>query len=204
MRLPMGTHRVDDVDRRIIHELTADAGLTYADLGAKVGLSESQCLRRVRALEETNVIQRYVTLIDPNHLNLRVSAFIELRLRGARDAQTRRFERLLAQRPGVGSYWRIAGDADYLVRAVVADSERYESLLDAVAEIDGVEIVRTHLVLRLVKPVTHPPFGSVAGTSTMEAALETVSGAIPRGGHRSASRSPVSVKLPEATALKDT
>jgi DNA-binding Lrp family transcriptional regulator len=139
----MGTRRLDDVDRQILHELTADAGLTYADLGAKVGLSESQCLRRVRALEANKVIQRYITLIDPNYLNVRVSAFIEVRLRGANAAKG--FERVLAQRPDVGSYWRVAGDAEYLLRGVVADTERYESLLDALAENDGVEVVRTHL-----------------------------------------------------------
>ena len=90
----MGTRRVDDIGRLIIHELMSDAGMTYAELGAKVGLSESQCLRRVRALEETNLIQRYVTLIDPNYVNLRVSSFIEVRVHGARDVQTTTFEKI--------------------------------------------------------------------------------------------------------------
>jgi Lrp/AsnC family leucine-responsive transcriptional regulator len=199
----MSTRRLDDVDRLILHELTADAGLTYAELGAKVGLSESQCLRRVRALEETKVIQRYVTLIDPNYLNLRVSAFIEVRVHGAHENQTKTLERVLAQRPDVGSYWRIAGEADYLLRGIVADPLGYERLLDALAEIDGVEIIRTHLVLRLVKPATHPPFGSAASAAAMETAFAPVSGKAPHHDSHSASRSTASVKLPGITTEKD-
>src|SRR5437762_11537151 len=121
MRRSFDKRHLEDVDRRIIHELTGDARMTCAHLGPKVGLSESQCQRRVRALETTKVIQRYVTLIDPIYLNLRISAFMEVRLHDAHDARIKTFERVLEQRPDVGSWWRTAGEADYLIRGIVAD-----------------------------------------------------------------------------------
>src|SRR5215510_1044744 len=199
----MGRRRVDDVDRLIIHELATDAGLTYAELGAKVGLSESQCLRRVRALEETNVIQRYVTLIDPNYLKLRVSSFIEVRIHGARDVQTKTFEGLLAERPDIGSYWRVAGDADYLLRGVVADPESYEFLLDALAEIDGVEIGPN---------TSGAPTRQTGDASTVwlchqrvgqGTALHAVSGAAHRHDSGPLSRSSVAVKSADGVAAKN-
>jgi DNA-binding Lrp family transcriptional regulator len=63
--------RLDEVDRRIIHELTADVRITFAELGARTGLSESQGLRRVRALEKAGVIQGYITFTDPASLKER-------------------------------------------------------------------------------------------------------------------------------------
>lgn len=199
-----GGRHLGDVDRQIIHELTGDARITCAELGPKVGLSESHCLRRVRALEKARVIQRYVTLIDPIYLNLRVSAFIELRLHDAHDAQIKTFERVLEQRRDMGSWWRTAGEADYLIRAIVADPSGYERLLDALAEVDGVEIIRTHFVLRVLKASSQLPFCSRAIRSAMGTASAAAGGNAPQHDSGSVSRSPASVRLPGIITAKDT
>src|SRR5262245_23313192 len=108
----MDTRGLDDVDRRIVHELTADVRITFADLGARIGLSESQSLRRVRALEHANIIRGYVTMADPSFLNRPVCAFIEVRLRGADRPRVTAFERAVDQRRDITGCWRISGDAD--------------------------------------------------------------------------------------------
>jgi hypothetical protein len=90
-------------------------------------------------------------MVDPIALNLPICAFIEVRLHTGNDAQIKRFERMADQRPDVSSCWRTSGDADYLLHGFVADPLGYERLLNAFGEIDGVEIVRTHLVLSVLK-----------------------------------------------------
>ena len=55
----------DTIDRRILKELAADARITNNELAERVGLSASDCLRRLRRLEETGVIQGYTAMIDP-------------------------------------------------------------------------------------------------------------------------------------------
>src|SRR5262245_7762673 len=72
--------RLDELDRLIVHELRCNARMTFAELSAHVGLSESQCVRRLHALEQSGVIQGYLTLIDPTALRLPVTAHIEIRL----------------------------------------------------------------------------------------------------------------------------
>src|SRR5262245_58095055 len=203
MRRPIDTRHLDDVDRRIIHELMGDARITCAHLGPKVGLSESQCLRRVRALEARKVIQRYVTLVDPIYLNLRSSAFMEVRLHDAHDAQIRTFERAVDQRPDVGSWWRTAGEADYLIRGLVADPSGHERLLNALVEVDGVEIIRTHFVLRVLKASSQLPFCSTASTAAMRTARATTGGTVDQRDDP-VSRSPASVKIPGITSASDT
>ena len=52
--------KLDRLDRRILEELQRDGRIANADLAEKVGLSPSTCLRRVRALEEVGIIDKYV------------------------------------------------------------------------------------------------------------------------------------------------
>ena len=56
--------QLDRQDRRILRELQRDARLSNAALAARVGLSESACLRRVRLLEQAGVIERYTAVLS--------------------------------------------------------------------------------------------------------------------------------------------
>ena len=51
-------HTLDALDRKILSLLQEDGRMSLADLAAKVGLSPSPCLRRVRMLERAGVIAR--------------------------------------------------------------------------------------------------------------------------------------------------
>ena len=72
--------RLDDIDRRILAALQADARISNAELAERAGLSPSPCLRRVRAMEEAGVIKRYATLLEPAALGLPISVFVQVSL----------------------------------------------------------------------------------------------------------------------------
>ncbi|RYD94550.1 MAG: winged helix-turn-helix transcriptional regulator, partial [Sphingomonadales bacterium] len=57
--------KYDEIDRRILEEVQSDGRITNQDLSERVGLSPSPCLRRLRQLEDSGVITRYVALVDP-------------------------------------------------------------------------------------------------------------------------------------------
>src|SRR5262245_31888779 len=171
----MDKHRLDEVDRRILYEYSGDARITYVELAAKVGLSASQCLRRIKAMERASVIQGYVAVIDPLILNLPLEVFIEVRLTGADDEEIERFERTADQRPDIVSCWRTAGNVDYLVEGFVADPRAYERLLTALTAIAGVVIVRTHLVLRQVKESPRLPLCCLDTDGRMGTIVSSVS-----------------------------
>ena len=60
--------KIDRIDRNILEQLQKDGSLTNQELADKVGLSPSPCLRRVRALEESGIILRQVTILDHKKL----------------------------------------------------------------------------------------------------------------------------------------
>ena len=71
---------LDALDRKILGALQSDGRISLANLAAKVGLSPSPCLRRVRHLERTGVIARYVAVLDQRAVGLPVSIFISIKL----------------------------------------------------------------------------------------------------------------------------
>ena len=70
----------DAIDLKILEELQQNAKLSNVELAARVALSPSPCLVRVRALEQAGVIDQYVTLVNPLKVGLGVSVFIQISL----------------------------------------------------------------------------------------------------------------------------
>lgn len=71
---------LDDIDRRIIAELQADARLTNIELADRVGLSASPCLRRVRRLAEEGVINGYRAVLHRNRVGLGLTVFLAVKI----------------------------------------------------------------------------------------------------------------------------
>jgi Lrp/AsnC family transcriptional regulator, leucine-responsive regulatory protein len=143
---------MDAIDRAIIAELERDGRLANVELAARVNLSPSPCLRRVRALEEAGVIRGYHADIDPGAVGraFEVSVLLELtqKDRGTVEA----FERRIAGMEAVVECRRMFGVPDYIIRVAVADSPAYEAFyINELAELPGVGRVNSQFTMKLVK-----------------------------------------------------
>lgn len=155
--------QLDATDWRILGRLQDEARVSNVDLAHAVNLSPSPCLNRVRALEESGIISRYVTLLDPLKLGLTVSVFIQVSLekqmRNALDV----FEASVLARDEVMECYLMTGDADYLVRVVVSDVQSLERfIVDYLARIPGVASIKSSFALKQVKYKTALPLPGTA------------------------------------------
>ena len=149
---------LDAIDRRILARLQDDARVANVELSEAVGLSPAPCLRRVRALEESGVIRKHVTLLDPAAVGLPVSVFVNVSLERQIEKALQRFEGAILTRPEVMECYLMTGDADYLLRVVCADLAAYERfLLDHLTQIPGVSAIRSSFALKQVKYSTALP-----------------------------------------------
>jgi Lrp/AsnC family transcriptional regulator, leucine-responsive regulatory protein len=149
---------LDAIDRKILARLQENARIANVELSDAVGLSPAPCLRRVRALEESGVIRRHVTLLDPGAVGLPVSVFVHVSLERQIEKALRRFETAILTRPEVMECYLMTGDADYLLRVVCADLAAYERfLLDHLTQIPGVASIRSSFALKQVKYSTALP-----------------------------------------------
>jgi Lrp/AsnC family leucine-responsive transcriptional regulator len=149
---------LDAIDRRILSVLQENARVTNVELAEAAGVSASPCWRRVRELERAGVISRYVTLVDPASVGLRVSVFVQVSLEKQVESALEIFEAVIQDRPEVMECYLMTGDADYLLRVVVADLEAYERfLMDHLTKVPAVANIRSSFALKQVKYRTALP-----------------------------------------------
>lgn len=118
--------RLDSHDRAILRLLQEDARIPNTRLAEKVSLSESACLRRVKALEQSGLIQGYTALIDQQKAGYPVDVFVAITLDRESRAGLEAFESAVRQIPEVMECYLMTGEFDYLLRLVVTDLADFE------------------------------------------------------------------------------
>jgi DNA-binding Lrp family transcriptional regulator len=155
---------LDVTDWKILARLQDEARISNVDLARAVHLSPSPCLSRVRALEESGVIGRYVTLLDPLKIGLQVSVFIQVSLEKQMRNALDTFESSILAREEVMECYLMTGDADYLLRVVVPDVQSIERfIVDYLAKIPGVSSIKSSFALKQVKYKTALPLPAADG-----------------------------------------
>ncbi len=149
---------MDATDRRILRILQTDAAIRNQDLAARVGLSPSPCLRRVRALQAAGVIRGHVALLDAAAVGAGFSAFVEVRLERQAQAVSQRFEAAVMRREEVLECAFITGDYDYLLKVAVADLAAFHDFMTGfLGRLPGLANTRTIIPVKWVKATTALP-----------------------------------------------
>jgi len=139
---------LDRMDLKILGRLSEDGRITWSDLAMEIGLSLTPTVRRVRALEESGLIQGYSARLDEQRLAGAMCVFINVTLeRQVRHALTV-FEEAVSQLPEIMSGFLMSGGSDYLLRAVVRDLDHYRDLLEAMTQVEGVANVQSSFALK--------------------------------------------------------
>ncbi|MFG1480047.1 Lrp/AsnC family transcriptional regulator [Xanthobacter sp. V4C-4] len=155
---------LDDASLRILDALQQNAELSNAELAEQVGLSASPCWRRVADLKARGVIRGAVALVDPLKLGLAVNVFVHVTLKQQDKPSLEVFTSAIRRRPEVMECYLMTGEADFLLRVVIEDLIRYQSLmLDCLTQIPGVANIRSSFALDQVKYTTALPTGHLRG-----------------------------------------
>jgi Lrp/AsnC family leucine-responsive transcriptional regulator len=153
---------LDKIDRLILRSLQADGRATYEQLAEAVSLSPSAVLRRVKRLEDSGVIARYVALVKPEAVGLGLTAYLNVRLEKHSEIHKRNpmdvFRASVQTWPEVVECASLTGEMDYLLRVVVADMQAYSRfIMDTLLKHPSVEDCKTSFVLDHVKATTALP-----------------------------------------------
>jgi Lrp/AsnC family transcriptional regulator, leucine-responsive regulatory protein len=154
--------QLDAIDRRILRALQTDGRMIYDALAAKVSLSPSATLRRVKRLEESGVIAGYVALVSPERVGLGLTAYLNVRLEKHSEVHKRNpmdlFRASVQTWPEVVECAALTGEMDYLLRVVVQDMAHYSRfIMDTLLKHPSVEDCKTSFVLDRVKNTTAVP-----------------------------------------------
>ena len=154
---------MDHIDLKILRELQNDGSLSNVELARRVHLTPSPCLSRVKALEESGVIDRYVALCQPAALGLSLNVFISISLKSQSKEALAEFEARIAEHDEVMECYLMTGESDYLIRVVVPDISALERfVLDHLTPIPEVEKIRSSFALKQVRYKTALPLPASA------------------------------------------
>ena len=152
---------MDRYDKKILQILQQDGGISNQELAERVGLTAAPCSRRVRQLEESGVIEQRCVRLSTTKMNLKQTVILLISMDKHVAERFEVFEEAIQEIPEVIECYLIAGNnADYQLKIVVPDLERYqEILLGKVTRIPGVTGVQSSFVLKKVAETTALPLG---------------------------------------------
>ena len=154
---------LDRIDKRILSEIQKDGSITNLQLADKIGLSPSPCSRRVKALTESGIIGKTVTILDEKKLGLTLTALINISMDRHTPDRFNNFESAVRNYPEVQECLLITGSiADYQLKVVVKDMEAYQVfLLGKLTKLEGVTGVHSSFVMRKVVDSTALPLNTL-------------------------------------------
>ena len=148
----MATVRLDKTDWRILAELQANGRITNVELARRVGISAPPCLRRVRALEEAEIIEGYCALIDEKKVGFDVVAFAMVGLHSQAEADLIAFEEKVRSWPEVRECHMLSGEIDFMLKCVARDLAAFQHfIIHELTAAPNVDSVKTALAIRRSK-----------------------------------------------------
>ncbi len=148
---------MDQMDRKILAVLQANARASLQEVGQSVGLSSSPCWERIRKLEQAGVIEGYTVRLNARAVGLHDTVLVQVTLDSHSDNTLEKFGETLATIPEVIEAYLVSGEYDYLLRVAVKDTRDYERLLrERLYKIKGIRHTKSSFVLRTLKKADLP------------------------------------------------
>lgn len=152
--------QLDRIDLGILDALQRDGRLSNVDLAAKVALSPTPCLRRVKHLEEEGIISSYRAQLNRNRIGLGITAFVHVNLEYHGPQATKAFIAAVSGIDEIVSCHIVTGAFDFLLEVVTPSLEDYSNvMLDRLGGLPGVKALQTSFALRSTKDRERLPLG---------------------------------------------
>ncbi len=143
---------LDQIDFRILVELSNRGRLTVTELAARVGLSKTPCQARMKRLEKEGYIRGYRAVIDQKRLGMTHVAFVEVKLSDTTAPALEAFNRAVLGIVDIEQCHMIAGGFDYLLKVRTRGMEAYRRLLgEDISRLPYVAQTSTYMSMEEVK-----------------------------------------------------
>ncbi|MEM8654079.1 MAG: Lrp/AsnC family transcriptional regulator [Pseudomonadota bacterium] len=143
---------LDHRDHIILNRLQSDSRISTADLAQAASMSASACWRRVKALEEAGIIDRYGAILDPKSAGLTFQAIVHVQLARHSEEDLTTFIRAIGTRREVVECYATTGQSDYQMRVLCRDLDAYNAFLETfLFRLPAVASAQTNVVLREIK-----------------------------------------------------
>lgn len=152
-------NKLDKIDLKILNELQMNGDITNVKLANKLQISPPSCLRRVKSLEQKNLILGYNAIVNPELLGFKVTVFAYVGLESQAENDLKTFENYISNFPEVRECHMLVGEVDFLLKIVAKDWDDFQFFLTKnLTQAPKVSNVKTSLNIRSVKKLPGIPF----------------------------------------------
>ena len=120
---------LDATDKALLNLLQQDCKQTNKQLSLQLNLSVTAVYERIKKLEREGVIQKYVTLLNKEKVNLSLVVFCQIKLVQHAKAYLTKFENEVTQLEEVLECFHVSGEYDYLLKVIVRDMEHFRTFM---------------------------------------------------------------------------
>lgn len=143
---------LDNVDLQILRALQENARLTTKELAAKVNLSTTPVFERLKRLEKSGFICKYVAVLDAEKLGRGFTVFCSVKLKQMNRTVARDFISVIKDIPQVAECYNVSGEYDYLLKIQAPDMKYYnEFIINVLGTIDSIGSILSSFVMAEIK-----------------------------------------------------
>lgn len=144
--------KLDQTDKKLLTLLQEDSKKTNKELSLKLNLSVTAIYERIRKLERSGVIEKYVALVKPDMIEKSFTAFCQIKLVQHTKGNVTRFEAQVARLSEVLEVFHVSGEYDYILKVMVKDMEAYRNfMLNKLTALDHIGSTQSTFVISPVK-----------------------------------------------------
>jgi len=145
----------DDIDKKILNILQEEGRITNTKLAKEIGISPPSMLERVKRLENSGVIDKFVALVDKEKTGFGLLVLIMVSLSLHQIASLENVKNSLIELDEVLECYQVSGDVDFLLKVATKDMNSYKDFVNnKLSGIDGIQNIKTSFVLDTMKSTT--------------------------------------------------
>lgn len=144
----MAKNSIDAIDREVLRSLQENGRLTVKEIAKRVGLSVTPVFERIKRLEATGYIMKYIALLDPEKLDQGFSVFCNVRLNKVSSKVAAEFVKRINEIPEVSECYAVTGQYHFMLRIRVPNMEYYHNFItNVLGDIDSVAAVDSSFIM---------------------------------------------------------
>ena len=146
---------LDSTDKQLVNLLQQNSKANIKEIALKIGLTQTPTYERIKRLEKSGVIKKYVAILNKEKIGFTIEVFCQVTLLVHSKELILKFENAINKMPEVIECFHVAGNYDYLLKVIVTDMKHYQLFLKhKLSVLDSVGNVQSTFVMSSTKDTT--------------------------------------------------
>lgn len=148
-------HQLDKIDIKLLNELQNDCKQSVKQLADKINLTVTPTHERIKKLEASGIINKYVALLNPEAIDKNLIAYCQVTLVKHQENSFKEFEKYVDEIVEIVEVSYIAGAYDFLLKIILKDMNEYQNfVMKKISQLEIISNIQSSFIIKQVKSTT--------------------------------------------------